>query len=230
MKRRVTFLSVCLMLIAGPGQADTAADPARLPAAPVWSPQAGDEIRFDVLRKGRPFGTHVVSFDVTAEGSLVARTQVKLRAGLGPIPLYRYDLEATERWRDGRLVALNGRVNDAGRKGTVEARLEGDVMTVDGTAYTGAVPAPLLPASHWNRAQTRAKTLLSSGDGTLIDVRVTPLGRERVDAAGQTVGATKYELDSEIDVTLWYDDRGRWVKLAFTVRGQDIEYVLAEPY
>jgi hypothetical protein len=35
---------------------------------------------------------------------------------------------------------------------------------------------------------------------------------------------------SDIDVDGWYDDQGRWVKLAFEARGQQIEYVLSEMY
>ena len=218
-------------LLAGPARADD--NVPDLPAASqalVWMPRDGDEIRFDVLRQGKPFGSHIVRFDVAENGMVTARTDVKLRAGFGPIPLYRYDLAATGRWKGGRLIELTGKVNKDGREGSVTARAHGDVIEVDGSGYRGTVPAATLPASHWNIAGTGATVLLSAENGQPLDVSVTRIGRETVTVAGQAVEANKYLLDSDIDVTLWYDDAGRWVKLAFTARGQQIDYVLAEPF
>ncbi len=209
------------------------ADDARAPAegGPAkWTPKDGDEIRFKVLRKGSPFGTHVVTFDVDPDGTLKATTRVKLKAGLGPITVFNYDLAATETWKDGELVALKGKVNDDGRKGDVVATRDGDELVVDGTIFDGAVPESILPASHWNEAQTDAHRLLSTEDGRLIKVDVIDKGPEDVLAGGQVIRANKYLMDSDIDVTLWYDDAGRWVKLAFSARGQDIEYVLDQAY
>ena len=67
-------------------------------------------------------------------------------------------------------------------------------------------------------------------DGEIIDVSVSERGRETVMVAGEPVEATRYLMDSDIDVDLWYDDAGRWVKLSFTARGQEIEYVLSQSY
>ena len=196
----------------------------------VWTPRDGDIIRFDVRRQGKPFGTHEVRFDVLPDGTIKAYTNVKLRAGFGPIPLYRYDLQATERWQDGRLIGLEGEVYKDGKEGSVTAQADGDGIEVDGTGFDGTAPAGIVPASHWNIAQTQASVLLSSENGQLIDVSVRPEGREMLEIAGETVEANKFLLDSDIDVTLWYDDAGRWLKLSFSARGQDIDYVLETPY
>ena len=230
MNWRICILAASAIVLSGPAWCDTGSNATPQTSALVWTPKDGDEIRFNVLRKGMPFGSHTVRFDVAPGGTIKATTQVKLRAGIGPIPLYRYDLVATERWQDGRLVELDGDVNKDGSKGSVTAYADGDVIEVDGTAYEGAVSATIIPASHWNIAETQARTLLSSENGQLIDVSVTKVGRETVTVAGQPIDATRYLLDSDIDVTLWYDDAGHWLKLAFTARGQDIDYVLVEPY
>lgn len=213
----------------------TAAGPAAADNVPaesgfVWTPGDGDIIRFDVRRQGKPFGTHEVRFDVLPDGTIKAYTNVKLRAGFGPIPLYRYDLQATERWQDGRLIGLEGEVYKDGKEGSVTAQADGDGIDVDGTGFDGTAPAGIVPASHWNIAQTQASVLLSSENGQLIDVSVRPEGREMLEIAGETVEANKFLLDSDIDVTLWYDDAGRWLKLSFSARGQDIDYVLETPY
>lgn len=230
MNWRICILAAGVAFLAGQAISDTGETSGRAADAPAWIPKDGDEIRFDVLRQGKPFGSHVVRFDVSPDGTIEAHTEVKLRAGLGPIPLYRYDLKATERWRQGRLIELEGKVDKDGKKGEVTAESDGNVIDVEGTAFEGNVPATTVPASHWNIAETRASRLLSSENGQMIDVNVRKVGRETVEVAGKPVPATRYLLDSDIDVTLWYDDAGRWVKLAFSTRGQDIDYVLSEPY
>lgn len=208
----------------------TLADTADGTDGEIWRPADGDEIRFDVLRQGKPFGHHTVSFTRTDDGELDVAVDVELRAGLGPLTLFRYELDSSERWRDGELIEVTGEVTEDGERESMQAEREGDQLRVAGDAFSGDVPASILPASHWNIAQTRTSQLLSTENGELIDVQVRDLGREMILAGGQEILANKYLLDSDIDVTLWYDDTGRWVKLAFEARGQSIEYVLAKLY
>lgn len=224
MKRSLT----CALLLVGAGLAH--GDTAGTEALRTWTPSPGDVIAFDVLRQGSEFGTHVVRFKEAGDGSLEVVVDVDLKAGLGPITLFRYQLDATETWKDGKLVALEGRVNDDGTRERVMARVQDDALEVDGDGFEGRIDRPILPASHWNVAQTEAQTLLSSENGELIDVKVERLGREVIKAGGVQVEANKFLMDSDIDVTLWYDDQGRWLKLAFEARGQAIEYVLRDLY
>ncbi|MFN7056567.1 DUF6134 family protein [Hyphomonas sp.] len=195
-----------------------------------WTPQPGDEIRFNVLRQSNAFGSHVVRFAEAPGGGLKAQTEVSLRAGLGPVTLFRYELNAEEIWRRGELVSVTGRVNDDGKRGNVSAKRENGRLSVQGTAFSGAAPDVAVPASHWNYAQTKTRQLLSTEDGEIISVNIVPRGRETIRAAGREIEANRYLLESDINVDLWYDDEGRWVKLAFQARGQQIEYVLDRMY
>lgn len=196
----------------------------------LWQPSAGDVISFQVLRQGNPFGSHEVRFDVADDGDLLVETEVCLRAGLGPITLFRYGLETEERWENGQLISLTGDVNDDGDRESVIASAIDGALVVEGDGFEGALDLGILPASHWNVAQTEAENLLSSENGEVLDVTVIPEGRETISVAGQPIEANRFLMDSEIDVTLWYDDAGRWVKLAFEARGQSIEYVLKDLY
>ncbi|MEH6488738.1 DUF6134 family protein [Hyphomonas oceanitis] len=228
---RYALTTVALSLLLGPAWADNipASGPGLVTENP-WQPQDGDRIAFDVLRKGKPFGTHTVSFAVEPNGTLKATTDVRLKAGLGPITVFHYELDATETWKDGTLVALKGAVDDNGKDGSVSAVRAGDELEVNGTEYTGEAPLGILPSSHWNFAQTQAKELLSTEDGELLKVKVIDKGMDTVTVAGKPVDAHHYLMDSAIDVDLWYDDQGRWVKLSFVARDQQIDYVLTQPY
>lgn len=196
----------------------------------AWSPEDGDVIAFDVLRKGKPFGEHVISFDVSDDGTVIAKTNVSLRAGFGPITVFKYELSSEETWRDNALVALTGRLVENGDEETVEATLKDGSLVVDGTAYSGDAPSDIIPSSHWNIREISGERMLSTENGEIIEFTVETLGTETLDIGGAEIETTKYLLDSDIDVELWYDDQGRWLKLAFEARGQTIEYRLRDLY
>lgn len=219
-----------LALLAGPALADNAPVPQPPGLEQGWTPSPGDQIRFNVLRQGTQFGSHTVSFEKSTDGALVAKTDVSFRAGLGPFSFFRYTSSSSETWRNGELIEVEGSVNDDGKRGNVTARRENGALQVEGTAFTGAAPADAIPASHWNYAQMNANQLLSTEDGEIYDIEVRPQGRETIEAGGQTIEANRYRLLSNLDVDLWYDDTGRWVKLAFEARGHQIEYVLENLY
>jgi hypothetical protein len=44
--------------------------------------------------------------------------------------------------------------------------------------------------------------------------------------ASMMINARRFDVDSEIDASFWYDSEGRWVKCAFETQGSKIEYVL----
>jgi hypothetical protein len=215
------FLSIMALAFAG----TASAEPTK-----TWQPKAGDVISFNVLRDGQAFGKHAVRFEKGADGTLIATTDVSLKAGLGPVTLFRYELDATETWLGGKLVSVNGKVNEDGKKRSVVAKRDGDALSVKGSDFNGVAPTGILPASHWNYDQTKSSKLLSTEDGEIINVKVESLGREKIKAGGKTVNANRYRMDSAIDVDLWYDDTGRWVKLTFEARGQTIDYVLDKMY
>ncbi|MEO0465769.1 MAG: DUF6134 family protein [Pseudomonadota bacterium] len=225
---RTTVLTACAMVMAATQSYADISDTE--PGLTQWAPQAGDVISFDVLRQGNEFGRHEVRFDEAENGDLLVETEVRLRAGLGPITLFRYRLETEERWRDGQLIALSGDVNDDGSKESVTAVSESGQLVIDGDGFSGSLDLGILPASHWNVGQTKVEQLLSSENGEILDVAVLPQGRETITVDGETVEANKFLMDSDIDVSLWYDDSGRWLKLSFEARGQAIEYVLNSLY
>ena len=87
-----------------------------------------------------------------------------------------------------------------------------------------------IPSSHWNRLQVYQEQMLSTETGEVLDIEVETIGEDIVMVGDEAVNATHYRLQSDLTVDLWYDDQSRWVKLAFEVRGQDIEYVLNALY
>lgn len=196
-----------------------------------WQPEDGDVILFNVFRQGdKEFGTHRVSFEVESDGNFTATSDVDLKAGFGPITVFRYSLNATESWEDGQLVELQGSTNDDGDKKSVNASFQNGQLQVDGSGYTGEAPAGIIPSSHWNMLQAFSTKILSTESGEILETDVSKIGEETLQINGRSIPSVHYRLKSDLTVDLWYDDQGRWVQLSFEARGQQIDYRLAQLY
>ncbi|NQY96174.1 MAG: hypothetical protein HRT82_03365 [Henriciella sp.] len=228
MLKQVMLGTAVFMLSAAAQAEETTATQVSLPAP--WVATDGAVIDFTVLRKGKPFGSHVLTFDRDADGNLQVTTDVDLQVKFGPITAFKYRLDSVEEWVDGQLVALTGKSNNDGRKGEVSAELQDDSLIVDSTKFDGALPLTTIPSSHWNRLQVYQSQMLSTETGEVLDIDVEVIGDDTVKVGDEAVEATHYRLKSDLTVDLWYDNQSRWVKLAFDVRGQRIEYVLNALY
>jgi hypothetical protein len=226
--KRFAIAGIMGALVAFGGHAEETAELTSMPAP--WVATDGAVIDFTVLRKGKPFGTHTLSFDRGPDGQLTVTTDVDLKVKFGPITAFRYRLDSVENWIEGQLVSLSGSSNSDGRKAKVSAEIVGDQLLVDSTKFEGALPLTTIPSSHWNRLQVYQDQMLSTETGEVLDISVENLGEDTVVVDGKDIAATHYRLSSDLTVDLWYDNQSRWVKLAFEVRGQDIEYVLNQLY
>ncbi len=224
-----SFVTGAAVLMLGSiANADEIATQTSLPTP--WAATDGAVIDFTVLRKGKPFGSHVLTFERDESGTLEVTTDVDLQVKFGPITAFKYRLDSVEEWIDGQLVALNGRSNNDGRKGEVSAEAEDGDLIIESTKFDGTLPLGIIPSSHWNRLQVYQNQMLSTETGEILDIEVEVIGDDEVEVGDQIIDATHYRLKSDLTVDLWYDRQSRWVKLAFEVRGQDIEYVLNQLY
>lgn len=225
---RAAMAGILGVILTFGSEAEETAELTSLPTP--WVATDGAVIDFTVLRKGKPFGRHTLSFERSDSGALTVTTDVDLKVKFGPITAFKYQLDSVETWIDGQLSTLNGASNSDGRKGKVSAQKDGDALRVESTEFSGVLPLSTIPSSHWNRAQVYQNQMLSTETGEVLDIRVETIGEEIITVGEQDVQATHYRLKSDLTVDLWYDDQSRWVKLAFEVRGQNIEYVLNALY
>ncbi|MAP95514.1 MAG: hypothetical protein CMK07_11225 [Ponticaulis sp.] len=193
--------------------------------AESWTPSDGEVLKFDVLRKGKPFGYHTVEFDRDGD-TLNVTNDIELKVSFGPIRAFYYKHDSVEAWADGKLVSMEGSTRKDGDDLQLDVDQTDQGLDINGSSYDGSVSAEMIPSSHWNKAQMAADQIFSSEDGSLLDIDVTYVGEEEITAAGETLTADRYTMASELSVDLWYDKSGRWVKCAFEARGETIEYVL----
>jgi hypothetical protein len=192
-----------------------------------WKPGDGDRLVFDVFRDGSKFGTHVVSFSQSGD-ALTVDSDVELKVALGPLTLFHYVHDVTERYSAGRLISVAARTKRDGkwRQLTVSAAEAG--FNVVGAAFKGVLSGVVIPSTHWNIAQMRQPAMFSTETGAMLPITVTDMGLERVRVGEGAIEARRYLVKSEITASFWYDASGRWVKCAFEAQGSKIDYVLRE--
>jgi len=193
-------------------------------------PAAGEEIVFDVYRKGDiEFGSHAVRFERDG-GDIIARSTIRLRAGFGPITAFRYEHDAVERWRDGRLLSLESETLKDGNTYQVSARLEGGDIRVNGedpdeNPVSLTLPPEILSSSHWHGYPPEMTQMLNTEHGTVMETVVEDLGMTEIEGDGGTIEVRHVRLSSTLVVDLYYDANGRWAGCEFEARGQTVRYV-----
>lgn len=194
--------------------------------AQAWKPSDGDRLAFDVMRDGGEFGTHVVSFSKTGD-ALTVKTAVELKAGLGPITLFEYMHDVTEKYVAGKLTWIGSRTKNEGKWKTLSAQAADGGLKVIAEKFKGMLNGTVIPSTHWNEDEMKQSTMFSTETGEMLPIKVKDRGIETVKiGTGASIDARRFDVNSDIDASFWYDTRGRWVKCAFETQGAKIDYVL----
>ncbi len=195
-------------------------------AAPVpRGVPASGQLRFQVLRGESPIGTHALGFAVNNDVLTVTIT-IKIAVNVGPVTVFRYEMQGTENWRDGRFASLNTTTNDDGTHHTVAIRRTNDGLFIQSAGFPDRTVPPLAaPLTHWSMA-TLSGPLLSPQDGQPIQGAVTQAGTQDVMLAdGRSVRATGYDIATHTPTQDWYDAEQIWVGLrAKTSEGSIVNY------
>lgn len=187
-----------------------------------------DILKFDVTREGSPLGVVMQRFGRQGRDG-IAEVYIDFKVDFAMLTLYRYEHRARERWRDGRLVALDSVTNDDGAAQAVTARVEGNGLAVTGEHGPLTAPPDILPSSYWHPRFAEQRRMLDSQVGRVLDITMTATGRETITALGGPVDCTRYAMRGDIDLDIWYDDRRVWQKMRFTIGGGLIEYTRVAP-
>ena len=188
-----------------------------------------ESLNFKVLRDGAPIGHHSIAFNQVGD-ELHVDVAIDLEVNFAFITLFRYEHRAKEVWRDGRLVSLESRTDDDGKRYTVSAKSTPEGLVVEGTEGRYLAPAEILPTTYWRPETVEQDVLLDTQRGGLLTVSATPKGTEVVKTAKTPLPAQRFALEGDLEVDLWYDPTGDWMKIAFSVRGSEINYVPVGPH
>ncbi len=197
-------------------------------SAPTLASAYPEILKFAVTRDGSPLGLVMVRFG-RAGGDGIAEVYIDFAVSFAGISLYRYEHRARERWRDGRLAALDSVTNDDGADQAVTARIRPDGLLVNGMRGPLTAPTDILPSSYWHPRFVEQSRMLDSQLGRIVDFTIRPAGTETVLALGRPVETRRYAMRGDIDLDFWYDSNRVWQKMAFTIAGSAIDYTRVVP-
>jgi Family of unknown function (DUF6134) len=182
--------------------------------------QAADPARswhFSVLLDGKPIGEH--DFAVVPQGDeVIVDTRAHFQVKAAFIPLYHYDHQDHEVWRNGCLLAINARTDDNGRILTVQGALQGAVFRLQGSHGALSLPACIKTFAYWDQSLLNEPRLLNSQTGEFQSVMLIHDGAQHC-----SLRAPK------LDIQLWYSDAGEWLALESRLEsGKRLRYEIAQ--
>ncbi len=135
---------------------------------------------------------------------------------------YTYVYNGTETWKGERLLRLESKTNDDGKKFAVTAAADGNNLRVkvveqERTVHERAAPADSWTTTYWRLPEARLRNgpvpLVDCDTGKPIAGRMQYAGISQVTVAGQAMNCAHYRLTGEkLQVELWYDAHNRLVR------------------
>lgn len=190
---------------------------------------ATDKLAFEVLRKGKPIGTHTIAF--TPNGNnLQVDIDIRLDVKFLMFNAYSYRHKNQEIWRDGRLVQIETKTDDDGENFFVNGRANGEGFDVNSSAGEATAPATIIPTSYWDPAIVEQNKLLNTQNGELLEVSVASGDETEIVVGDETVDARHYVMSGDLDLELWYDSDGILSRIRFEASdGSTIDYRAMPP-
>ena len=173
--------------------------------------QGTETRRFAITRNGVQIGMHVIEVNRSGQETSVAIV-TNLTVKVLFVTAYHLQLTASERWVNGRLVALNSTSDNNGTRHFVSVAAKGSSLevTVDGKATL--IDPNIMPASFWNPELLGRPIMLDAQDGQIMPVSVRDGGEEDLTINARIIKAHHYTINSRYSQDVWYDDQARLVQ------------------
>ncbi|NQU56411.1 MAG: hypothetical protein HQ513_04190 [Rhodospirillales bacterium] len=187
---------------------------------------APSDLSYTVLRNGDPIGTHAYSFKEKGSGLVVnINTDIKVKVAF--LTVYRFEHQASEEWRRGKMVSTTSVTNDDGKDHKLKVSFGGNNLKINGDGKKSVAAYGAMPASLWHPDTVKNTVLLNTLDGTMMTVKIDDLGSDLVKVKGHEVSAQHYRLSGDLERELWFDPNGALVQVQFKGDdGSDISYEL----
>jgi hypothetical protein len=158
---------------------------------------------FSVYMDAKPIGYHRFVLRDEPDGQQMtssARFDVRI---LG-LTVYRYQLDATERWKGDCMLSLVSSSDANGQRVQVDTEPAGCQMSF----------------AYWNPRILNQAQLINAQTGKAEAVSVAPMGDEQVPVRGRTVPARRYRISGpKHPIDIWYSPQGEWLALESVVGG-----------
>ena len=147
--------------------------------------------------------------------------KVKLHVKLFGITFYSYSLENFEVWERGKLIELNAQSKENNRKKQLRVYKTEDSLFVEGSKFSGIIHSDnVATTSYFTSDFLRRNVWINTDSGKPLNVDFQKISKETIPTFDGNRSAEKWVNSGELDLTLFYDERGDWIGSNFPVRGE----------
>lgn len=183
-------------------------------------------LNFAVIRNGAQIGTDHIKVGHDG-GETTVQNVTHVAVNVGFLTLYKYDQTETERWADGRFLAMNSKTDDNGTEHSTSAKAKDGKIVIHGDDKVSEAPPTALPLSLWNPSVVETDLAFDPKDGTVQPLKVLDRGEEKLFIQGKPRSAHHYEIVTSYPQDVWYDDNQQLVQVELKGRdGSTIRYQL----
>jgi hypothetical protein len=186
---------------------------------------------FTIEVDGKACGQYVMTITKQDTGIVsmqaVANMSLKLL-----LRTYRYQFEGTEHWKNGRLLQLNSKSDDDGKKSEVSAKAEAQSLRLRVNGQERNCRWDVWTTSYFQvadqRFQNQPVPLLDNDTGKEYLGQLKLVAAETLTLGGKAQTCQHFRVTGGPSqaTDLWFDAEGRLVRQEFTEEGKRVVFVL----
>ena len=187
-----------------------------------------NRIEFDIYRNNKHIGKHTFSFK-RSDGQVAVKSEINFEINKLGIVFYKYHVNGTEIYKDGKLIKFNSKTNQNGKEKYVNMKFENGKYIIDGSSYKGEAPIDYLLGTWWDHSIVKAPAQISAVSGRIIKQKVTFLGKETIKLGEKSYNTLHFNFSStdkklvkgkKLNTDVWYDEKTLyWLKASFKKKG-----------
>lgn len=194
----------------------------------AWaSGKSGEEnLVFNVYLDDTLIGNHEVTIKrKNSTKSVVTEADFKVRFMF--VPVYSYNHESREFWKDGCVEKIRTTTNDNGDEYYIKTSHSGNALEIQTNEGPQLLEGCVRTYAYWDPELLNSERLLNTQTGEYQEVSVADHGMNTLVVNGISYHARKYRLVSEdTTIDLWYTREMRWLALETeTKSGARLRYV-----
>ena len=192
------------------------------------------DLYFHVYRNSTKIGHHSVKFSRSKDVLLNVDINIVLNVKFLGINIYKYMHQNNEKWKyssnnknssDLKFISLSTTTN-----------INDEMIFCNEKIELYGNEKNIFPTSYWNSSFLKrdlfSLEVYNTQDCSFFDLKVKKLADEKI--YDKSLIASRYKLFGEtnqgnvLDIDIWYNKTGRWVKMIFLKDGSEIKYILDE--
>jgi len=164
-----------------------------------------------------------------AGGRVETTVEVDIRVKVLGLTAYRYAMTNREVWEDGLLQSVDAATDDDGDRGFARVSRSGGGLVVEGSGYSGAAPSDAATTTYWTTAFLTRPVWISTQSGEPLRVSARNMGASVMTFPGGPRSVETWRISGDVELDLYYDDRGEWIGNAFKADGETIRLEALAP-